>query len=54
MPSAPKPVSPHNSPHWFTQSKSKATHVQVSKPTGETHIPKAKSYENSEPPGVLE
>ena len=35
-----------------THSKSKAMHVQVSKPSSETHIPKAKSYENSEPPGV--
>ena len=53
MPSAPKPVSPHISPHLFMQTKSKATHVQVSKPTGEMQIPKAKSYVNYEPPGVF-
>ena len=27
-------------------------HVQVSKPSGETQIPKAKSSDNSEPPGI--
>ena len=53
VPSAPKPMSPHISPHLFMQTKSKATHVQVSKPTGDMQIPKAKSYVNSEPPGVF-
>ena len=48
VPSAPGSVRAHP----YMQPMSKAPHVQVRKPTGETHIPKAKSHENSEPPGV--
>ena len=35
-----------------TQSKSRAMHAQVSKPSGEMQTPKAKPSENSEPPGI--
>ena len=49
VPSAPGSVRAHP----YMQPMSKAPHVQVSKPTGETHIPKAKSYDNYEPPGVF-